>query len=121
MSRKHDEAHLARIRRCPCLICGSRREVEAAHIRYGDIVYGKRPTGKQEKPDDRWTVPLCAEHHRTGKGAQHNSNEQGWWRRHDINPLVIAALLYSHSSIDDVTAMESVAQMAKAISVDTLA
>jgi hypothetical protein len=116
-----NEAHLSRIRKCPCLICGTKNGVEAAHIRYTDIVYGKRQTGKQEKPDDRWTVPLCGEHHRTGKGAQHNHAEAGWWRRHDINPLIIAALLWSHSSSDDLPAMEAVSINCKAICVDPMA
>lgn len=112
MKRVHDERHLAFIRRLPCLICKSENRSHAAHVRYGEMEYGKRQVGMQEKPDDRWTVPLCEEHHLTGDKAQHKSNEREWWERHGKDPLVIAALLYSHSCVGDEVAAHATAMMA---------
>jgi hypothetical protein len=37
-----------------------------------------------EKPDDRRTLPLCAQHHLTGPDAQHSSNERRWWEQWGI-------------------------------------
>lgn len=90
---KLDPEHLAFVRSLPCLICGATRMVEAAHVRYGDPTYGKAKTGLGQKPADRWSVPLCAAHHRTGPDAQHNSNEREWWERRGIDPLRAAVAL----------------------------
>lgn len=54
--------YLSHVRRHPCCICASRREVQAHHIgRHGTSI----------KADDTMTVPLCAlcheEWHRTGR------------------------------------------------------
>ena len=35
----------------------------------GSLAHGKRESGKGEKPDDRWAVPLCAGCHLDGPGA----------------------------------------------------
>src|SRR5690348_766156 len=61
--RQKIEEHLKFIRTLPCLITGA-RPVEAAHIRYADMRYGKRDTGMQEKPSDHWVVPLSPALHR---------------------------------------------------------
>lgn len=95
--RRRAEAHLAFIRTLPCVVCGKCGETEAAHVRYGDRMAGKRPTGMQEKPDDRFTVPLCAQHHRLQSDAQHNSNERQWWARIGIDPLILALALFGVS------------------------
>ena len=87
--RKPDNAHLEFIRTLPCLITG-KRPVEAAHVRYDDAAYGKRCVGVAEKPDDRWTVPLCPEKHR----EQHGMNEREFWAKHGIDPLKVAISLY---------------------------
>ena len=87
--RKKDAKHLAYIRQLPCLICG-RPPSEAAHVRFADVAYGKRPTGAGEKPDDGWTVPLCADHHRLLPESQHAHGERGWWREQGIDPLKVA-------------------------------
>jgi hypothetical protein len=88
--REKAEAHLAFIRTLPCVVTG-RPGVEAAHIRFGSLIHGKRPTGMSEKPSDKWVLPLSPEEHR----RQHDGNEQHYWRRHGIDPLVIAALLWA--------------------------
>lgn len=93
--REHSDNHLKFIRALPCAICGSRINVHAAHVRSGSPQFGKRKTGIGEKPHDRWTVPLCAEHHLTGDDAQHDSGEMAWWSKHGINPFVLASALWS--------------------------
>lgn len=88
--RVENKAHLKFIRRLPCLSCGRGHGVEAAHVRYGDAEHGKGMTAAFRKPDDVWTVPLCAACHRTGPDAQHNSNERKWWIRQGVDPLRVA-------------------------------
>lgn len=88
--------HLAWIRTLPCLITGQ-YGVEAAHIRYAAPHLGKRDTGKAEKPDDRWTVPLSPEMHR----EQHSVNEQDFWQKYKIDPCQVAMALYGISGDDE--------------------
>ncbi|TLX44125.1 DUF968 domain-containing protein [Xanthobacter autotrophicus] len=91
--RQEDPAHLALIRKLPCLVTGSRERIEAAHIRMSDAAMGKRNAGVGAKPSDCWTVPLSAEKHR----EQHEGNERWFWERHGINPLRVAERLYDLS------------------------
>ncbi|MGK8640414.1 hypothetical protein ACRS7F_22785 [Brucella anthropi] len=88
--------HLAWIRTLPCTITGQ-YGVEAAHIRYAAPHLGKRDTGKAEKPDDRWTVPLSPEMHR----EQHSMNEQDFWQRYKIDPCQVAMALHGVSGDDE--------------------
>lgn len=106
--RKKAYAHLAWIRTLPSLVYDE-RIVEAAHIRYADILIGKRLTGMGEKPDDIWVVPLGVAAHR----AQHSGSERAFWQRHGINPLIIAALLFVHSG--DQAAGETIIRNARVI------
>ena len=98
--RVKDAEHLAWIRTLPCLVTGRRDGTEAAHIRYSDPRFAKRQVGVGEKPSDCWTVPLHHEMHRTGPDAQHSSNERAWWRARGIDPVAVAAALYTHSGDD---------------------
>jgi len=107
--RNEDKRHLDFIRGLPCLLCGARSE--AAHVRYAGSYYGKGETGVGRKPDDRWVVPLCSEHHRTGPDAQHGTSEKNWWKKMGVNPLIAAALLYSASSVDDEEAAKMICQL----------
>lgn len=93
--RVRNERHLSLIRSLPCLICFRPAPSEAAHLRYGEPARGKPPTGISEKPDDKWTLPLCAEHHRTGKDAQHGMGEREWWELHGIDPIALCEALYA--------------------------
>lgn len=102
--RVSDDGHLRWIRTLPCIVSGRRDGVEAAHIRYSDPRFAKRQVGIGEKPDDRWTVPLHHELHRTGAEAQHSSNERAWWRARGIDPVIVATALYA-SSRDDSAAL----------------
>jgi hypothetical protein len=78
-----------------CLICAG-FPTEAAHLRYADARYRKPPAGMQEKSDDFWTLPLCADCHRLGRDAQHNSNEHQWWADHLPAGDPLALCLYLH-------------------------
>ena len=92
--RVHDNAHLAFIRVLNCCICG-KPNPDAAHIRSANPLYGKRETGMGEKASDRWTVPLCREHH----NQQHNENEPAFWKMRRIDPFPLALALH-HASGD---------------------
>lgn len=101
-----EPAHLAYLRKLPCLVCGASHEVEAAHIRMASAAHGKPSTAMAQKPPDRFCVPLCAVHHRTGPDAQHNSNEGTWWLRHGIDAVGTALALKTVSGdIEAGTAM----------------
>lgn len=91
--RKHFPDHLALIRQCPCLICGS--QAEAAHVRMSSSEY-KKINGR----DDKWVVPLCPGHHRLYPDAQHNFGESAWWSRQDIDPLKIAKRLWEANDLE---------------------
>lgn len=91
--RQKNERHLAFIRQLPCLIRGTTVGVDAAHIRLPAIQFGKRSVGTGEKPDDRWTVPLCREEHE----IQHSMSERAYWALRGKDPLQIALALYGAS------------------------
>lgn len=95
--RRQDADHLKWIRTLPCVVRGHRQNTEAAHIRYADLRYGKRDTGKAEKPDDRWAIPLSADEHR----KQHDGNEQAYWHALGIDPCAVALALHSASGDDE--------------------
>jgi hypothetical protein len=91
--RVRAESHLDFIRTLPCVCCGNALQTEAAHIRTGNLFYGKRPTGGGEKPSDVWTLPLCNNHHR----EQHTMNESEFWRAYGVKPFVLALSLFACS------------------------
>lgn len=91
--RVRDARHMACIAALPCVICLS-RGVHVAHVRMADPERGKRFTGKGEKPSDKWTVPLCPEHHLNGPDAQHAMNERIWWMQQGIDPIDLCMKLY---------------------------
>lgn len=96
--RERDNRHLAYVRSLPCCVCGSTRNVEAAHIRMGCEAIGKPPTGMQEKPSDKFSLPLCHYHHQSGVLAQHRVGEKVFWFEiHGLNPFEIAARLWIES------------------------
>ncbi len=94
--RVENGKHLAWIRTLPCIVTGT-RPVEAAHIRYADPVYGKRETGKAERPDDRWVIPLSPDMHRN----QHSGSESAFWTKQGIDPCRVALALYALSGDDE--------------------
>jgi hypothetical protein len=104
--RQRDEKHLSFIRQLPCLVTG-RTPVEAAHVRYADVTRDKPHTGKGEKPDDRFAVPLHWEIHR----EQHSMGERDFWERQGIDPVKVALLLHGVSG--DVAEGEKVIRLAR--------
>lgn len=110
--RVSDRGYLSFIHDLPCIVTGRRGEgVQGAHVRYGSIPHGKRDTGAGEKPDDRWVVPLWHEEH----ADQHAHGERGWWQRKGIDPLCVAALIYSAYHAGDIAGAEAVCINAKEI------
>lgn len=105
--RERSQAHLAFIRSLPCVVCGSRDGVQAAHLRAGNPVYGKRRTGLGEKPHDRFANALCRSCH----AAQHKQDELAFWRSHGIDPFQVATSLFACSGDDE--AAELVIKMAR--------
>lgn len=95
--RQKAEKHLIAIRDLPCLRCGARAGIEAAHIRTGSRKHGKRETGFAEKPSDIWTLPLCNVCHRAGPKAQHSGNEMEFYRKLGIDPFATALALWAAS------------------------
>ncbi|MDB6036047.1 MAG: hypothetical protein JWM16_6385 [Verrucomicrobiales bacterium] len=90
--RQEDPAFLAYVRTLPCLVCARPGPNDPAHIRSAAPLYGKRYTGKGEKPDDKWVLPLCRPHH----NAQHRESELGWWAGMGIpDPFAVAEALYA--------------------------
>lgn len=102
--RERDNKHLAFIRRLPCVGCGTAGPCDAAHLRAGDLQIGKRPTGKAEKPSDRWTTPLCRDCH----SRQHTGAELAFWQTLGIDPFDLCQALYAVSG--DTTAAEQIIQ-----------
>jgi hypothetical protein len=95
--RDNNAGHLAFIRRLGCVVCGEHRSVDAAHVRAVSIVYGKRETGKGEKPDDKWALPLCRSHH----NEQHDIGEKEFWSMLKIDPCGLALALWACTGDDD--------------------
>lgn len=91
--RVHDAAHLAYIRRLPCVACRAPAPNDAAHVRFGDAARGKINAGMQRKPDDRWTLPSCrADHER-----QHGMNERAYYEGLGVDALALCEALHAVS------------------------
>lgn len=83
--------HLAFIRQLECMACGHPAPSEAAHVRSsGDGGVGM-------KPGDRFSVPLCAVCHRTGKRSQHSIGEVAFFASLNIDPVDTALRLWTVS------------------------
>lgn len=84
-----DKNYLKAIRGLPCLACG--KTAEAAHVRIGEHSLDKHPA-MQKKPEDRWCLPLCHDHHM----EQHiKGGEVSFWNKLGIHPLDVCAELYA--------------------------
>lgn len=96
--RERDEGHLKFIRSLRCCLCG-KPGPDPAHIRAASAVYGKRETGGAEKASDKWTVPLCREHHDEQHAA---GNELTWWASKRIDPFGLALALYAATGDEEI-------------------
>jgi len=93
--RREYPTFLAFVRRKPCCVCFAPAPSEAAHIRMAAPEIGKRGTGMQEKPHDKFACPLCASCHRDGPNAQHRQNEGQFWKGVGVDPFDVAAELWA--------------------------
>jgi hypothetical protein len=89
--RRHDPGYLRWLSKRPCCVCGTAPPSDACHIRFASLAYGKREVGMGEKPDDRWSLPMCRACH----VKQHGMNEKDFWRERHILPLLLAQKFYS--------------------------
>lgn len=96
-----DPSYLVMVRQLPCIACGCDVGVQAAHIRMNSAAHGKRQAMGQ-KPDDKWCLPLCDEHHR----EQHRVGELQFWFDLDTSPLLVCERL--QRAAPDLVAMRDV-------------
>lgn len=114
--RFRDEAHLAAIRKCPCLRCETSQGIQAAHIRMLNLEWGQKAgirtgAGGGEKPADVWVVPLCVDCHLTGPNAEHRVGTLAFWERCNVDPHEVAWELWKVSG--NIERMRSVIFMAR--------
>ena len=76
--------YLAWIRTQPCVVCGARRGIEAAHT---------GPHGLGQKSPDTSAIPLCYAHHRTGKDSYHRIGPRKFSEKHQLDiPAIVRRL-----------------------------
>jgi hypothetical protein len=85
--RERDRDHLRFVVSQPCLVCG-RTPSDAHHIKFAE------QRAMARKVSDRFTVPICRLHHRE---LHRRGNERGWWENQGIDPLVVAAGLWTRT------------------------
>lgn len=82
--------HLAFIRSLPSVISGQ-MGCDACHLRMGDPRYRKPTTGKSQKPDDAFTLPMTRDEHE----MQHGMSERAFWLMQGVDdPCGLAFQLY---------------------------
>jgi hypothetical protein len=98
--RKHprieNRNHRSFVGKLPCVVCGTRRNIEAAHVKMGNPLYGKEAGGTL-RPDDSFIVPLCAAHH----DEQHSMSEADFWMALAIDPLRLALALFDSTGDEE--------------------
>ena len=100
--------YLDKLKQLPCCLpgCAARAPSQPHHVKSFD------PTrGKGMKVPDKWTVPLCHEHHINGVERVGSRLEASWFRERGIMCLDLAAALYANSHNE--TAMLNVLMMHK--------
>jgi len=99
----NSDAHLAALRRLPCIVCLRNRTVriagEAHHLKSGKAA---RERGTGQRASDRWAIPLCRDHHedvtRNGNGPE---AEDRWFNKHAIDQELLARRLWDASPDHD--------------------
>lgn len=86
--------HRAWVRGHACSVAGCEsRQIEAAHVQASpEVPVSERSAGKI-KAHDKWTYPLCHDHHREA----HDIGHERFDKRHVINRVEIARRLQSVS------------------------
>jgi hypothetical protein len=91
--RERDRDHLRFVAAQPCLVCG-RMPSDPHHIKFAE----QRTMGR--KVSDRFTVPICRLHHRE---LHRRGDEHAWWQKQAIDPLVVAASLWTKTHAETPT------------------
>jgi hypothetical protein len=85
--RERDRDHLRFVASQPCLVCG-RTPSDAHHIKIAE------QPAMGRKVSDKFAVPICRLHHRE---LHRRGNERVWWQIQGIDPLAIAATLWTRT------------------------
>ena len=85
--RERDRDHLRFVAGQPCLVRG-RTPSDAHHLKFAE----QRAMGR--KVSDKFTVPVCRLHHRE---LHRRGNERAWWEKQGIDPLPVAASLWTQT------------------------
>lgn len=94
---KHPE-HLENIRRLPCAVCSKAPPSECHHVKAAG------GGGMGMKVSDRWTIPLCNEHHIHGIEKAGSRNEVSWFQKRGVDALTLASALWANRhSLDAMT------------------
>ena len=90
--RQHSKKHLTFVAGRPCLICRTTHGVQAHHIKMADGRIGKpQSSGIGMKSDDRYTLPLCWQHHQ----QLHAVGERKFWGCFHVDACLLALCLFS--------------------------
>jgi hypothetical protein len=86
MSREY----LAKIRKLPCVVCGTYNSIHAHHLRI------KEERGVGMKATDQWAIPLCWEHHlgHYGTHSVGSREENKWFLARGIDAIALAQSLW---------------------------
>ena len=84
MKPSRNSRYLAWIRTLPCVVCGSRKGIEAAHT---------GPHGLGQKSPDSSAIPLCYKHHRTANDSYHRLGARRFAEAHNLDlPAIVRRL-----------------------------
>lgn len=84
MKPTRNARYLAWIRTLPCVVCGTRRGIEASHT---------GPHGLGQKSPDTSAIPLCTKHHRTGNDSYHRLGARRFAEVHNLDiPAIVRRL-----------------------------
>ncbi len=90
-----------------CAVTGREGDIQVAHIRGADALFGKPLTGMAIKPHYVWTMPLCPDSHQ----EQHDVSEETFWHYHGYpwhdltrGPMAAALILEGFRAMHDADA-----------------
>lgn len=82
--------HLTLIRQLPCCVCGQSPPSDPHHLKI------KSERGVGLKATDRWTLPMCREHHNEiEKVGTTEAREEAWFLKHGISCFVLARAFWN--------------------------